>query len=274
MARSGLASVLGLALVVLGGCTGSAGSTGLATSPGSPASDGSPAGGLASESAATPTPATPTPAMPSAGTTAPAKPDTSPTPGPEVAVACAAGAPTLSTDRVLASPDGVHFLVTGPAGWAFGVTTERGHDGVEISGGPASIVLVVPPGDVGISCADPSLPEIGPETPLVVEDPAGWYRPSEPGPAAGSCLTMDANVAAGARGTPGDPVALARLALANLRPGDIVERGGYPVESGTVRVVRAGTVIGRLTYDADGHGGWLLVGSTLCDGLRPADPVR
>ncbi len=200
--------------------------------------------------------ATPAPDQPSSGL-----------PG-EITVACGGGAPALGADRVRASADGVRFVVTGPVGWVVGVTTDHGHESVQLSASPESITLRVPPGDAGISCADPSLPEIGPAAPLVVEDPDGWYRPAEPEPAGGECLSMYATPVEGARGVPGDPVALARIALTDLRPGDIVERGGYPVDTGTVRVVRAGTVIGRLTYVADGQGGWLLVSSTMCDGLR------
>ena len=148
------------------------------------------------------------------------------------------------------------------------VTTERGHESVQLSASPESITLRVPPGDAGISCADPSLPEIGPAAPLTVEDPDGWYRPAEPEPGGGDCLSMNATPAMGATGAKGDPVALARIALTDLRPGDVVERGGYPVDTGTVRVVRGGVVIGRLTYVADGQGGWLLLSSTMCQGLQ------
>lgn len=196
------------------------------------------------------------------GELSPALPDT-------VAVACAddAAAPALDTDRVRASAEGVRFVVTGPVGWVLGVTTDRGHESVQLSASPESITLRVPPGDVGISCADPSLPEIGPAAPLAVEDPDGWYRAAEPEAAGGDCASINATPAMGAAGAKGDPVALARMALAGLRAGDVVERAGYPVDTGTVRVVRGGVVIGRLTYLADGQGGWLLVSSTMCRGL-------
>ena len=71
----------------------------------------------------------------------------------------------------------------------------------------------------------------------------------------------------GAKGEIGDPVLLARKALRGLRAGDVVERGGYPAETGLVRVVRAGNVIGAISFDGDGRGGWFLAGSTLCGGL-------
>lgn len=210
------------------------------------------------------------PGTPMEGGTTPAPGEPSSEPAAEVAVACAAGAPALDADRVRTSADGVRFVVNGPAGWVLGVTTARGHESVELSASPALITLRVPPGDAGISCADPALPEIGPAAPLVVEDPDGWYRPAEPEPAGGDCVSMSATPAMGATGAKGDPVALARIALADLRPGDVVERGGYPVDTGTVRVVRDGVVVGRLTYVADGQGGWLLLSSTMCQGLRVA----
>ena len=64
-----------------------------------------------------------------------------------------------------------------------------------------------------------------------------------------------------------DPVDLARTAIAGLRADDVVERGD-PAELGTaVQIVRAGEVIGSLTYVSDGKGAWLLVGGTLCAAL-------
>jgi hypothetical protein len=50
----------------------------------------------------------------------------------------------------------------------------------------------------------------------------------------------------------------------------VVERAGYPVDTGSVRVVRSGEVIGVLSFEDDGHGGWLYTGSTLCGGLGTA----
>jgi hypothetical protein len=70
--------------------------------------------------------------------------------------------------------------------------------------------------------------------------------------------------AQGARGRSGDPVHLATEDITGIRAGDVVERDDA---AGSVRIVRAGAIVGSVTYDADGAGGWLLMGGTLCDGL-------
>ena len=87
------------------------------------------------------------------------------------------------------------------------------------------------------------------------------------GNVAGSCVSGDALYVEDARGSKEDPVRQARKLLKGLRAGDVVQRGGYPADKGLVRVVRDGQVIGTMTYEDDGHGGWLLVGSTSCGGL-------
>jgi hypothetical protein len=69
-----------------------------------------------------------------------------------------------------------------------------------------------------------------------------------------------------ARGKPGDPLDLARAAVAGLQTGDVVERSD-PAEVGAVRIVRAGELVGNVTYASDETGGWLLDGGWLCGGL-------
>lgn len=71
----------------------------------------------------------------------------------------------------------------------------------------------------------------------------------------------------GTLGEQGEPVELARAHVTGLAPDDVVERGGYAVQTGLVRIVRACEVIGRFGFDPDGHGGWLLGGWILCAGL-------
>ena len=82
-----------------------------------------------------------------------------------------------------------------------------------------------------------------------------------------ACVSVNRDYWPDARGEAGDPVDLARTGVEGLRPGDVVERGD-PVEGGTaVRIVRAGQIVGDVTYVSDGHGRWLLSGGMLCDGL-------
>ena len=71
----------------------------------------------------------------------------------------------------------------------------------------------------------------------------------------------------GARGKVVGPIRQSRDMLRGLRAGDVVERAGYATDKGSVRVVRSGKVIGVLTFEDDGRGGWLLSGSTLCANL-------
>jgi len=187
----------------------------------------------------------------------------------DVVVECGPGAPVLASGRVRASADGVRFVVTGQAGWMFGVTTNDGQAGNQLENRRAAFTWLVPPGDVGVSCADPSLPGAAPVTALRIEDPDGLYRPVALGQnaSAGDCVTANVDYGEDARGKPGDPIELTRTAVDGLLAGDVVERGGYPVETGSVRIVRAGEVVGHVRYGSDGHGGWLPLGGTLCEGL-------
>ena len=72
--------------------------------------------------------------------------------------------------------------------------------------------------------------------------------------------------AGGAAGEKGDPVHIAKRQLAGkLRPGDIVERAGYPNSSTRlVRVVRDGRTTMTVEYEPDGQGGWLSTTTTAC----------
>jgi hypothetical protein len=81
------------------------------------------------------------------------------------------------------------------------------------------------------------------------------------------CVTLSNDFVAGARGTRGEPVTLARHAVSGIRTGDVVERGQAVTDGVTVRILRGGKIIGHVTFLADGHRGWLLGGGSLCDGL-------
>jgi hypothetical protein len=78
---------------------------------------------------------------------------------------------------------------------------------------------------------------------------------------------VNLDYAPNARGKSGDVVDLARTGVEGLRAGDVVERGDSAEGGAAVRIVRAGEIVGNITYVSDGAGGWLLVGGTLCDGL-------
>ena len=185
----------------------------------------------------------------------------------EAVIECGAGAPVLGSDRVRASADGVRFVVTGKVGWMFGVSTDGGSDATQLESSPVQITRLVPPGDVGVSCADPSLPGAAPVAVLRIEDPDGLYRPVATSPTARGCVSGNVDYGEDAPGKPGDPIRLTRVAVDGIAAGDVVERGGYPVENGSVRIVRADAVVGSVRFGSPRSGGWLLLGWTLCEGL-------
>ena len=86
-------------------------------------------------------------------------------------------------------------------------------------------------------------------------------------PGVSGCVSLNIDYGADARGKAGDPVDLTRTTVDGLQAGDVVEPGD-PTETGVaVRILRAGEVVGDITYASDGHGGWLLMGGMLCAGL-------
>ena len=257
---------VGLAVVAMLICMAACGGA----SP-SEATDPSPGNTAAATLAPDPTPVvTPKP------TNAPEPTEEPVTPAPEpsgelVAVLtarCGDGPPELNSDRVRASRDGVQLRVTGPAAWQLGIEYDSGRESIGLEEADQEVVLRIAPGDAMIDCGDPAQAGLPPGARVRIEDPDGWYRSMAIGNVAGSCVSGDAMFVEDARGSKEDPVRQAREQLRKgLRPGDVVERGGYPADKGLVRVVRDGEVIGTLTYVDDGHGGWLLLSSTTCGGL-------
>ncbi len=121
-----------------------------------------------------------------------------------------------------------------------------------VQGSPST---TVPPSVASTTTIEPA------PTPIPTSTAVSTARPSSN---AASCVSPSFDYPQGARGKAGDPVELARVDVGGIRSGDVVEGD---VAAGSVRIVRAGTVIGHVTYAPDGAGGWLLVGGTLCDGL-------
>ena len=257
MSRTRIACAVVVLVVTLGGCVGA---------PGTGTSSGSPAGSPPATAPGTPTPASSS--MPvSSSMPAPSSSPTFAQSGELVAVLdvrCGPGAPDLASDRVRASRDGVRLHVTSVPGWQLGIEHETGRETVALATADQELVLRVAPGDVTVDCGDPTQLTLGPASALRIEDPDGWYRPMVIGDGAGTCVSGTASYGEDARGKVADPVQQAREVLRGLRAGDVVERAGYASDTGWVRVVRAGEVIGVLEFAPDGHGGWLLMGSSLC----------
>ncbi len=164
-------------------------------------------------------------------------------------------------------------MVTGPAGWSFGVESDEGQDGTQLSTSPERVTLLVPPGDVQVRCSEAMETAPGastaPDAPaaLRIEDPEALYRPMTPG-GTGSCVTGAPDYVDGAQGIEGDPISITRAAVHGLTTGDVVERGGYPSETGFVRIVQGGKVIGSVSFERTTGGGWRVSTFTMCEGLR------
>ncbi len=189
----------------------------------------------------------------------------------QVDAACGPAAPVLVTNRVRATPEGVRFVVNGEAGWSLLMyhPSTGGSDSVWLESGFADTTLFVPPGDYDLSCADPALSGPAPVTSLRIEDPDKVYRTMEIATYS-NCVAGGNSFEEGTLGEMRDPIELARTAI-DVAPGDVVEPGGYPAETGRARIVRASEVIGWVDLSSDGHGGWRIGGWNLCHGLSFSD---
>ncbi len=230
------------------------------------------AGGLVGCSQAGPT--VPPPASPAPSTATP--PSVEPTtaaasatpaasPGEAQAVlevACDGTRTDLPTALVRTQPDGVHIHFTNTSGRALIFAIEDvGGDGFPVAGG--DFVYTFGPGGYRLSCVQPG----GTTAAFTVVDLDGLHTPAQCA-GQGSVTAGTIDYAAGATGLPGPLLDVARSQLHGLKPGDAVERAGYPQAAGdrAVRVVRGGQVLAVLSYADDGHGGWLLSGTRTCPG--------
>ena len=197
------------------------------------------------------------------GSPSPTTTDAAPAPA-ALDVACTATGTTVATDRVAAQPDGVRFHVTSPeAGRAFDIDGVGGDNAPSPSG---TLVFPIAPGTVRIWCG-PSEPSETDWVTIEVVDPLGVYVPVSMTCTTGAHGSFD--FVEGARGERGDPVAIARRHLDGLRPGDSVERAGYPAtDERKVRVMRDGSIAWVGTFISDGKGGWLLGATDTCGGVE------
>jgi hypothetical protein len=179
-------------------------------------------------------------------------------------VECTATGTTVTTDLVAAQRDGVHFHVrnTSGANPAFQI------DGVGGDNTPASVGTLVFPLQLGparIWCGPSDTPTDADWVTVTVVDPKGVFVPDTL--TCGTVSHQSIDYGADAKGKKGDPVAIARSTITGLRPGDTVERAGYPAaEERKVRVVHDGQIAAVGTYFSDQHGGWLLGSVDECAG--------
>jgi hypothetical protein len=191
-------------------------------------------------------------------------------------ISCDGLDPVVDTPIVRTQPDGVHVRLSNPTDEFLSFSIVSGTIGDEITAsglepGLTQLVLTVPPGRVRFSCS--SAPEEVQEATagiaeFEVVDPDGNYVSAELQCDGGSGYGSAAGYPAGTVGDQGEPLEIAQRRLTGLEPDDVLERAGY---SGApfpiVRIVRHGTIVGKVTLVADdGHGGWLLNSIEGCGG--------
>jgi hypothetical protein len=186
---------------------------------------------------------------------------------PDVArVVCDASGTRVLSSQVAVQADGLHLQVENRTPGRLAVRVGSGElaTAVVVSPGLRDVVLSsIPPGTASVSCQGPA--RTGPSVSLRVLDPGRLYVPTVLSCPAGAVTASAIDHPAGARGAGGDPVDLARAHFGSLRPGDVVERAGYPEQTEPeVRVVREGRTVAVATFRPDGRGGWLLTGVERC----------
>lgn len=178
-------------------------------------------------------------------------------------IVCGPDGTRVTTPRVRAHPDGVHFVVDNRfkkgASYSFEYP-EGGGGGESVPHGESAHVGDFPPGKVRIGCEKPPVDGTGQDyEKLEVVDPDGVYKPVELECKGGMAVSGMAEYASGVKGKKGDPVEIARREFSrHIRDGDQVELAGYPESRKyrTVRVVRGGRVIAKVVYFREGKG-WL-----------------
>ena len=178
-------------------------------------------------------------------------------------VTCTPAGTVAGSSRVAVQRDGVHIRVRNTSG------ASRTFEIDGIGGGNAPDteeiqVWALPISDARVWCG-PSAATSSDWIPVVVVDPSGFHVRDQLDCSSGTAGSVDH--VEGARGSKGDPVAVARRQITGLRDDDVVERAGYTgSDEPKVRVTRGGMVVAVGSYLSDGHGGWLITSTTSCAG--------
>ena len=178
-------------------------------------------------------------------------------------IVCGPDGTSVTTPRVRAHPDGVHFVVDNRfkkgASYSFEYP-EGGGGGESAPHGESAHVGDFPPGKVRIGCEKPPVDGMDVDyVVLEVVDPEGVYKPVELECEGQMAVSGGPAYASGVKGKRGDLVEITRRSFSDqIRDGDQVELAGYPEsrEYRTVRVVRDGRVIAKIVYFREGKG-WL-----------------
>lgn len=175
-------------------------------------------------------------------------------------VTCTLSGTEADAPRAAIQQDGLHVHIrnTSGADRLFDVEGVGGDSAPSVEGFQ---VWRVPTGTARFNCGPPGADPVAVE----IVDPAGYYVSDTldcPSATRGSI-----DYGAGTAGQKGDVLVVARGQIGGLRAGDRVERAGYPrADQPSVRVVRDGKTVAVAGYDPDGAGGWLLSGTSVCDG--------
>jgi hypothetical protein len=191
---------------------------------------------------------------------------------PDVArLVCDEDGARLETPSVRPQPDGVHFDVENKtdAERSLSVQNAQGTGaGLGVPPGASRQVFDVEPGDVTVSCSDPSVEPSPGETLEVVDEDGVWVSTRL------ECEEQFSQVVdyiQGATGETSDPLQAARKAVESfgLEESDTFERAGYRgAEIARVRMVRDGEPIAIVDLLDDGNGKWLVSMVTGCSSLE------
>jgi len=173
------------------------------------------------------------------------------------------------TSTVAVQRDGLHVEVENVSSTPLAIaiySSTGGERGGDAARGVSNRVFALAPALIRVGCYDAyhqdasRLRSVWPEVSVV--DPHGFYVPERVSPTCpGSTSVLLLDYMPEARGEHGDPASVVREMLRAqglLKPGDTVERAGYPVAAmPKARLVRHGQIIAVVKLIPDHHGGWL-----------------
>lgn len=178
------------------------------------------------------------------------------------------GTTSLSSDRVAAQPDGIHFTVENRSGESASINGFA----VDVGKGTSANVAHTPPGTVKVACW-PFSKHRGEEPephPVEVLDPENlWVDPELDCPPGPTNLAESAirDFVDTSKSEFDDPVAAARDYFDNFQEEDVVEIAGYPEgEPPVVRVARGEYVVASVGFLRADDGGVIIETHQLCAG--------
>jgi len=195
-----------------------------------------------------------------------------PTALPEVArLVCDENGVRVETPSIKPQADGVHFEVVNETDGERSLAIESAQGtgvGMGVPAGDSTQILDVEPGDVTVSCSDPSVEPGAGESLEVVDEDGVWVSTRL------ECEEQFSQVVdyiQGATGETTDPLQAAKKAVEGfqLEADDTFERAGYPeTETARVRMLRDGEPIAVVDLIDDGTGKWLVSMVTGCSSLE------